>query len=448
MSDSSELAVRKGIPLVRVTTKSIFDLVRVNQKDLKDTNTKATETFIYKGVKYVFWGHNNRFPDDAENLIHETSVLQTALNYKCRCCYGQGVLPVEITGIDEELNEIYKPIQDVKLLSYFRSPSFFNYHASAFRDLHKFGNCFPLLVPNHEGTKWVRTDILNARHCRLSEDKTKLLVYGDFALNSVPSNDEKNCVVYDMLDERDPELHLQMLSAHGKELKPVAYPRIRNYLSNNDYYARADWWAAYKSGWITIAHEIPRFLKKAYENAITVMWHIQIPESYYDQHFPLLSYENEAERHKAITDFQQSIEDQLIGTENANKAICTPFTLNELSKVEGFVITRLDNKLNTDEKLSTSAAANSEILFSLMVNPSVLGAGMPGGPYSGNAGSGSDIREGLLVSLILSSMEKSQTLVPVKLMLQQNGYPNIDLKYKNILLTTLDKGKSTEEAIN
>ena len=58
--------------------------------------------------------------------------------------------------------------------------------------------------------------------------------------------------------------------------------------------------------------------------------------------------------------------------------------------------------IKTEDRLSTSAAANSEILFSLMVNPSVLGAGMPGGPYAGNAGSGSDIREGLLVSLILN----------------------------------------------
>jgi hypothetical protein len=39
----------------------------------------------------------------------------------------------------------------------------------------------------------------------------------------------------------------------------------------------------------------------------------------------------------------------------------------------------IDNKKILDEKLSTSAAGNSEILFSLMVNPSVLGAGMPGG---------------------------------------------------------------------
>jgi hypothetical protein len=101
-----------------------------------------------------------------------------------------------------------------------------------------------------------------------------------------------------------------------------------------------------------------------------------------------------------------------------------------------------------DEKLSTSAAANSEMLFSQMVNPSVMGAGMPGGPYAGNAGSGSNIRESLMVSLVLSYIERQQILNPVKLMFQFNGYKNIDFKYNNVVLTTLDKGKSTEEQIS
>ena len=100
------------------------------------------------------------------------------------------------------------------------------------------------------------------------------------------------------------------------------------------------------------------------------------------------------------------------------------------------------------DRLSTSAAANSEILFSLMVNPSVLGAGMPGGPYAGNAGSGSDIREGLLVSLILNYIEKQQVLDPIELMLEYNDIHDVELVYRNIILTTLNTGKSTEEKIS
>jgi hypothetical protein len=439
----------KGVPIMRVTQRAIFSTVGSDgaAKPIKSiTNTRVT-TFQYKNSDYVCWGENNRFPDDAELLIHRTGVLQTALNYKSRCCYGQGVIPVVLEGLDENLKDIYKPLNNIDLISFLNDYTFCNYHKDAFRDINKFGNCFPLLVPNDKGNKIVRIDAINARHCRLSVDKTKLLVYGKF-LEGNPSKDEKDCFVYDILDETDPQLTLEVLKESNKLSKPIAFPRIKNYLSNNDYYARTDWWAAYKSGWIDIAHQIPEFLKKAYENAITVMWHIKIPAKFYDDFFSEKDYQTTAERMTAINKWQDSYSDNLTGTENANKALFSSFKINESGRAEEqVVIERLDGKLNMDEKLSTSAAANSEILFSLMVNPSVLGAGMPGGPYAGNAGSGSDIREGLMASLVLSYIEKQQVLEPVKLMFRFNGYNNVSFKYKNIILTTLDKGKSTEEKI-
>ena len=79
-------------------------------------------------------------------------------------------------------------------------------------------------------------------------------------------------------------------------------------------------------------------------------------------------------------------EEQLTSEENPAKTLTTGFSLNESGKAEEkWVIERLENEIKAEDRLSTSAAANSEILFSLMVNPSVLGAGLPGGPYAGNA---------------------------------------------------------------
>jgi hypothetical protein len=450
MSDAV-LIGNNGIPAMRVTSHTIFNTIGsdapADAKKTKETSTTPESTFPYSGKDYVYWGGNNRFPDDAELLVHDTGVLQTALNFKARCCYGQGVIPVIKLGFDENFKEKFKPLNDVDALDFIDGYTFQNYHTSSFRDLTKFGNCFPLLVPNNKGDKIVRIDALNARHCRMSKDKTKLLVYGDFC-NNTPGSTTKDVVVYDMLDETDPQFHLDALKATGKFTKPMAFPRIRNYQSNNDYYARTDWWSVKKSGWLKIAHQIPKFLEAAYRNAITCMWHVKVPVEFYNRVFPEKSYKNLELRLEAIKKWQDEIDKNLTGVENANKSIFTEFHLNESGKAEEqVVIDKLDNKMNFDDKLATSAAANSEILFSLMVNPSILGAGMPGGPYAGNAGSGSDIREGLMVSLVLSYIEKQQVLNPVKLMFRFNGYKNIDFKYRNIVLTTLDKGKSTEETI-
>ncbi len=414
---------------------------------VKTVQERLDDRFSFRKREYATWGDTNCFPDDAEKTIRSTSVLQTGLNYKARCCYGQGVVPVKVAGFDESNNEIFEPVQDRDVLNYLRGLSFRNFHTAAFRDLIKFGNAFPLLVFNNAGDKIVRAQILNARHCRISVDKTKLLVFGDFK-NSAPT--EKETQVYEMLDEADPLYDLQWRCDTGKlkGLKAIAFPRIKNYFSNNDYYAAPDWQSAQESGWIDIAHKIPEFLNRAYENAMHLMWHVQIPHTYWEKQFPKSEYKNVEQRKQLIQDFMDKFEKELTDTKNANKSLWTQYYIDESGRVNGdWKITRLDSEIKADDRLSMSAAANSEILFSLMVNPSVLGAGMPGGPYSGNAGSGSDIREGLLVSMLLSHIEKQAVLDPVELMFEFNGIHDIDLKYRNITLTTLDSGRNTQESL-
>lgn len=413
----------------------------------KTVSEKVEETFSFRKHDYAVWGDSNCFPDDAEKTIRKTSVLQTGLNYKARCCYGQGVVPMKVAGFDESNNEIFEPVRDMDVLKYLRGLPFRNFHTAAFRDLIKFGNAFPLLVFNNAGDKIVRVQILNARHCRISVDKSKLLVFGDFR-NSNPN--EKEAVVYDMLEEEDPFYDLQWRRETGKlkDMAAIAFPRIKNYFSNNDYYAAPDWESAQESGWIDIAHKIPEFLNRAYENAMHLMWHVQIPHTYWEKQFPRSEYKNVEQRKQLIQDFMDKFEKELTDTKNANKSLWTQYYIDESGRVNGdWKITRLDSEIKADDRLSMSAAANSEILFSLMVNPSVLGAGMPGGPYSGNAGSGSDIREGLLVSMILSHIEKQAVLDPVELMFEFNGLHDIELKYRNITLTTLDSGRNTQESL-
>ncbi|MDX9914213.1 MAG: hypothetical protein RBS77_06560 [Candidatus Moranbacteria bacterium] len=429
---------KKGVPLVFRGKNFFGSTVRS-----VSSNEKVTDVFYHNKLPYAKWGSSNDYPEEALEMIGKTGVLSTGLNYKARCCFGQGVLPVTVKGLDDKNNEILEPVNNPEVLSFLRGYAYRNYATNGFRDLGKLGNMFPVFIFNSEGTKIIRLYTENARHCRMSIDKTKLLIAGNI-------KDLATAKVITLLDEFDPMTHLEILRVQGK-LKgaAVAFPRIKNYFSNNDYYALPDWDSAWKSGWIEVAHKIPLFLKKAYENALHFQFHVQIPSTFWDQRFPGEKYESEELRQKAISDFMDAFEKNLTSEENASKALFTTFNIDELGKMEGkWAIDRIDNQVDAKERLSTSAAANSEILFSLMVNPSVLGAGMPGGPYSGNAGSGSDIREGFLVSLILNYVEKQQILDPVEVMLQFNGVQNVELIYRNIILLTLDKGKSTEEKLS
>ena len=77
-----------------------------------------------------------------------------------------------------------------------------------------------------------------------------------------------------------------------------------------------------------------------------------------------------------------------------------------------------------------------------MVNPNVLGAGMPGGTYAGNQG-GSNIREAFLVNIAMAWLDRQNLLDPIEAMLEFNGVKDIQLRFRNTILTTLDSGSVT-----
>jgi hypothetical protein len=194
---------------------------------------------------------------------------------------------------------------------------------------------------------------------------------------------------------------------------------------------------------------VPAFLKKAFKNQITWKWHVQIPYAFWDRRFPQAEYKDIAARQKAIEEYMDRIEENLCGTENADKPIFTFFEINPQNgkAEEQWIITALDNKYKENDKLITSAAANSEILFSLMLNPNVLGAGMPGGTYSGNQG-GSNIREAFLVNIANSWLDRQNLLDPLELFLHFNGVKNVQLRFRSTILTTLDTGAGTSKKLS
>ena len=134
--------------------------------------------------------------------------------------------------------------------------------------------------------------------------------------------------MFDVLDDYDPSADLQRRK-YGDKIKNKSFVQaIMDSWSNNEYYSEPVWYAAHTAGWTDIAKKIPKFLLKAYENQITWKWHIQIPYAFWDKKFPEASFKTIAERETAITDYMQSIEDNLCGEENANKPLFTMFELN------------------------------------------------------------------------------------------------------------------------
>jgi hypothetical protein len=82
-----------------------------------------------------------------------------------------------------------------------------------------------------------------------------------------------------------------------------------------------------------------------------------------------------------------------------------------------------------------------------MVNPNVLGAGMPGGAYAGNQG-GSNIREAFLVNVANAWIDRQNLLDPLEIFMRLNGLPKCELRFRNTILTTLDTGAGTKKVLS
>ena len=133
-----------------------------------------------------------------------------------------------------------------------------------------------------------------------------------------------------------------------------------------------------------------------------------------------------------------------------NRDIFTNYAVNEYNGrvEEEWKITPLSNKYNAgQENLVTSSAANSEILFALMLNPNVMGSQMPGGVYAGNQG-GSNIREAFLVNIANAWIDRQNILDPIKLFIWLRYKKRVELRFRNTILTTLDTGAGTAHRLS
>lgn len=397
------------------------------------------------------WGPINDWPKKADEIIGKVGVLNTGLRFTRNFTLGQGIFPCVITGYDEKGNEILTPPKDTTMAVFANSRMIRRYMEKALRDYLKLGIAYVQLLLNADGDKIVGINTINSKYCRLTVANSAGVIEKCIVSGKWPETPgEGESTVHDVLDEYDPFADLQRRRWADQTKGKSFILCIRDSWSNNEYYSSPLWYAAYLAGWVDIASMIPAFLKKAYTNQITWKWHIQIPYAFWDKQFPKNEYASIEARKAAIEDYMDSIEANLCGEAGADKPIFTFFDINpQNGKVEEqWIIKPLENKLSNDQNLITSAAANSEIMFAMMVNPNVMGAGMPGGAYAGNSG-GSNIREAYLVNIANCWLDRQNILDPIEIYSRFNGSPeNIEWRFRNTILTTLDTGAGTAKTLS
>jgi hypothetical protein len=397
------------------------------------------------------WGHLNDLPDKMRKDIEECGVLSAALDAKARIAVGKGPMPFLLGNIDADGKEELEFVNDPEIHDWFELNDSFGYSITSIYDLFGYGWTPSQILLSRDRKKINRIQRADVVDSRLGvKDNTgdirNLYLCDDWACQQSFNNEYIRAIP--ILYEKD-ELADLLQRTSGHEFA-IINRQLRN---GRGYYPPPLWYSTKK--WVDIAKAVPGMKTAMFKNQMTIKYLITISASYWKRiHKKWDSFTTE-KRKEIMDDKLDEIDKYLTGNENQYKSIIANSYIDPITKQEipDIKIEVLDDKVKDGKLLPDSAAANSEILFALQINPALFGAGQPQGAYANNAG-GSNIRESYMIQLMLLEWERRQNIRPLNLVKQYNGWTRLEkdgkrlvFRYPSGLLTTLDTGKSTKPEI-
>lgn len=459
------------------------------------SGTAAPVKKLETALEVAPWGEDNRFPQNINNQLAYCGIAKSALDWKARALWGNGIIPGKVKGYEKNgLEEIFEPLDPSKykkIYDFINARGFYRFWLEYTQDWTHYGNCFPEIIFSYDTkyiTGFVHQESCDCRYKQMNKQGNIETVYlsklwgaakDQFAQfdpkKSIKGLIENPKTIYEVdgnlvkaLDCIDMYNALQSTKAIAAKLKksrklkafksailPVNYPS-----SNKTYYQVPYWDGARLGGWIEIASKIPNLYKALYNNAFRIKYHIEVPDTYFEDKYGAEKWDamTEPEKLKAKQDLLADMQNFLAGDDNAYKTFVSFFSVDPVSKKEyGQVkITPVKDESNIDKDLILSSSAAVEILMAMQVHPALFSAGMTGSAYRSGGGSGSDIREAYLVYTSLLNLERNVLLEPLYLAKDYNRVvggvseweEDIVFRFRDTVLTTVDKGKGTEKKVS
>jgi len=450
--------------------------------------SKGTSTVIKRlqnEKNIAFWGEDNRFPQNIEQQLAYCGVAKSGLDWKARALYGNGIVPGTITGLDADGNEIFTPLPrtNKEVYKFLENRSLFRFWVEYLQDWTTYSNCFPELCLSVDGksiTNLVHLESCDSRFQQMDDNgkmKTIFLskLWGassdQFAkfnpkktMRGLQRNPESPDLIedkfikpvdsidmYDSLNSlRDIAKTLEGKSGLKSAILPVNYPSV-----NKTYYQVPAWDGARLAGWLEISAKIPSMLKALYTKAFRIRYHIQVPETFFENKYTVEGWaaKNEEEQNAAKKQLLKEMDDALSGEENAYKSFITFYNINPQDKTEygKISIEEVPDKVNLDKEFVTQSAADIQTLVAMQIDPTLFGAGTIGTGQQRSGGS--DKRESYNIYCSGLNLERQVLLEPLYLVRDYNREvggisewsEDLQFRIRDTVMTTLDKGHGQEK---
>lgn len=396
------------------------------------------------------WGENNDFPQMIIDLVSKNTIIPPTLDFKARVLQGGGIIPCQVELVDDNKEKV-SPITDKEITAFFKSNTTKRYISEAANDLFWFFNLFPEFIISKDRGKILQIHENEAAYCRWSKMNTSGIcehVYINANWPDAKASDPETIKVT-AIDPYAFDLVNQVRS--GKDFKyiyPLSYPT-----PGKTFYQLAHWDSVRTSGWLDVILQTPVYKNYIMKNQMTVKYQIKVPVEYWELKYgeKWLNAKSETERKEIMQADLDEANTLLTNPENAGKAFMSLYRqgVNETNKIPAWEIVAVDDKLKDGKFLEDNQEAQSNLFYALGVDPTI--AGFAPGSKMGS-GSGSDKREAFLIYINTLIPYRDRILEPLEFIAEYNGwkdrYPGFELRFKDVILTTLDQGKGTQKVLS
>jgi len=399
--------------------------------------------------EWIPWGANDDFPIVIAKLMRKTTVGRAGLQRLTKYLYGQRIMTYKIEDITESGKETIKMVKVPEWEAIMRNSNFKGLRLINGQDYSYFALAYVEIIFSKDKSKVISIHAHKASHCRFAPAVNGRIQYvyvsGNFP--DVKAADCEKIKVIDMLEYPYQIEEIRNDKTTFKYIMPLYWPDILN-----DYYPVVFWDSARESGWLDIAISIPQYKKALFKNQMSLKYHIKVPQDYFRTRWNNWDTMQQDKKDKIVQEIYDELNDMLTGAENAQKTFMSFTSTDKITKQEigAWSIEVIDDKMKNGSYLPDSAAANSEILFSMGMNPAISGQGNTGGSYSGGANNGgSNIRESGLDLRSQLRADRDILLTFFDFIKLYNGLdPDVEIGIQDMVLTTLDTGAGTQKVVS
>lgn len=467
----SRVTMKNGVGFSKYSSAVYMDL-SVTSGDGDPGSAPAPARDIENTVKFdplqvqpfAIWGDDNLLPQQLTLDIETCGILNAIIDMKARFALCNGILPAACRYNQNGEVEIVNIINDGEIKEFLdRNNMYFNSFAWL-KDFMGFRNGVARYMLNKGRDKIAtmqRDDVTEMRYQLMDQvtgdiSNIYLSASWDRIGKTIGTDNKQYLRTINLLDPRKPVADLEEKMKSTSEVEFAM--TFRHPAWGKKYYSMPLWYAARK--WVRIAQRVPEFKEAIFKHAIQPQYMVLINKNFWTNYFSQprdgkkknISEYSAQELEDLKNNFYDSIDKYLTGSENAGKAIFSEFDYSTDGKMmQDIEIKVIDNNMPEGQYLPESAVANSEIAFAEMFNPSIIGSNLPTGPYTNSQG-GSNVREGILMQVIMHEFERKVLQQIMSVPKYINGwakdYQTKDTFFEFIIPatipTTLDTGASTK----